>query len=173
MLTWSCKDSIFGKPVHDVHRIRHTGIVVSDLARALPFYRDLLRLEIWADFEDASEYLATVTGVRDARVRMVKLRAADGVSVELLQYLSHPRKLHAPRAACELGCQHVAFEVRDLDELYRRMVSAGVQFHTPPAVSPDGYAKVTYCRDFEGVIVELVELLNAGTSPSASKGASQ
>lgn len=156
-----------------IQRIRHTGIVVSELSRALPFYRDLLGLEVWADFEDASEYLAAVTGVRAARVRMVKLRAPDGVSVELLQYLSHPRPLPPPKAACELGCQHVAFEVRDLDALYRRMASAGVQFHTPPAVSPDGYAKVTYCRDFEGVIVELVELLNAGTTPSASKGASQ
>ena len=40
-----------------VQGIRHTGIVVSDMNRSLPFYRDLLGLEVWADFKDDSEYV--------------------------------------------------------------------------------------------------------------------
>ena len=70
--------------------IRHTGIVVSSLDRPLWFYRDLLGLEVWADFEDDSEYVQAVTAVPGARLRMVKLRASDGGSIELIEYLSHP-----------------------------------------------------------------------------------
>ena len=147
-----------------VQRIRHTGIVVSDLSQSLPFYCDLLGLEVWADFEDDSPYVQAVTGVPGARVRMVKLCAEDGVSIELLQYLSHPPEVPEPRRSCDVGCNHVALQVEDIDSLYRELQSRGIHFHAPPTVSPDGGARVTYCRDPEGVTVELVQILEEGDS---------
>ena len=138
--------------------IRHIGIVVADMRRSLPFYRDLLGMEIWADFQDRSDYVQQVTGVPGANVWMIKLKAADGVSIELLQYLSHPRDLPQPVRACDIGCNHVALQVDDLDALYERLKAAGIRFHAPPAISSDGGAKVTYCRDPEGALVELVEI---------------
>ena len=139
--------------------VRHVGIVVSDLQRSLWFYRDLLGMEPWADFRDSSPYVQSVTGVAGADVRMVKLKATDGVSVDLLQYLSHPQDVPGPVRACDVGCNHVALQVDDLDALYVRLAAHGISFHAPPTVSSDGGAKVTYCRDPEGVMVELVELL--------------
>jgi glyoxylase I family protein len=139
--------------------IRHTGIVVSDMQRSLHFYRDLLGLEVWADFKDDSECVQHVTDVPGANIWMIKLKAKDGVSVELLQYLSHPQEIPEPTRACDVGCNHIAFQVDHLDALYDKMLSADIRFHTPPLVSSDGGAKVTYCRDPEGVIIELVEIL--------------
>jgi catechol 2,3-dioxygenase-like lactoylglutathione lyase family enzyme len=141
---------------------RHVGIVVRNLERCLPFYRDLLGLKVWSDFTDDSAYLAELTLVPEARVRMVKLSAPDGASVELLQYLSHPEREPSvpPRPPSNaLGCSHLALQVDDLDALHSRLKSNGIEFHCPPRVSPDGGAKVTYCRDPEGVIVELVEVI--------------
>jgi len=142
-----------------VTTIRHTGIVVSRLGPSLRFYRDLLGLEVWADFEDDSPYVQAVTDLPGARLRMVKLRAPDGGSIELIEYLSHPRPAPAPDEACAVGCNHVAFQVDDIDALHGKLAAEGVRFHAPPTVSPDGGAKVTYCRDPEGVIVELVQIL--------------
>jgi len=142
-----------------VTAIRHTGIVVSDMKRSLHFYRDLLGLEVWADFEDNSEYVQQVTDIPGANIRMVKLTAEDGVSIELLQYLSHPRGLPEPKRACDVGCNHIALQVDHIDAMYDKMTAAGIRFHSPPLVSSDGGAKVTYCRDPEGVIIELVEIL--------------
>jgi len=142
-----------------IKAIRHTGIVVSDMNRSLPFYRDLLGMEVWADFTDDSEMLQDVTGVPGANVWMVKLKAADGVSIELLRYLSNPQEVPAPNRACDVGCNHVALQVDGLDALYEKLMAAGIRFHAPPTVSADGRAKVTYCRDREDVIVELVEIL--------------
>ena len=144
-----------------VTAIRHIGIVVSDMNQSLRFYRDLLGLEVWADFTDRSDSVQAVTEVPGADIHMVKLKAPDGVSIELLQYRSHPQDVPPPVRACDVGCNHVALQVDDLDSLYNRLKAEGIRFHAPPTVSSDGGAKVTYCRDPEGVIVELVEILGS------------
>ena len=147
-----------------VQTIRHTGIVVSDMARSLEFYRNLLGLEVWADFQDDSEMVQAVTGVPGAKIWMVKLKTPDGTSIELLKYLSHPQPIPPPGRACDVGCNHVAFQVVDLDALYEKLSQHEIRFHVPPMVTSDGSVKLTYCRDPEGVIVELVELLNNNPS---------
>ncbi len=43
-----------------IQAIRHTGIVVSDMDRSLPLYRDLLGMEVWADFKDDSAYVQAI-----------------------------------------------------------------------------------------------------------------
>ncbi len=140
--------------------VRHTGIVVSDMKRSLRFYRDLLGMEIWADFKDDSEMVQAVTDVPGANIWMIKLKAADGVSIELLQYLSNPQDVPEPVKACDVGCNHIALQVDELDTLYKKLIAEGIRFHAPPTISSDGGAKITYCRDPEGVIVELVEILS-------------
>ncbi len=143
-----------------IEAIRHIGIVVGDMDRSVGFYRDLLGMEVWADFIEEGPFIQAVTDLPGAKVRMVKLKAADGVSIELLQYLSHPQSPPPSWQACDVGCNHLALRVSDIDSLYEELKANGVPFHTPPpTVSPDGYGKVTYCRDPEGVIVELVQIL--------------
>ena len=142
-----------------IKAIRHTGIVVSDMQASLRFYRDLLGMEVWADFKDDSQMVQDVTGVTEANLWMIKLKAADGVSIELLQYLSHPQPVPAPRRACDVGCNHVALQVDDLDALHEKLVAEGIEFNVAPTISSEGFAKITYCRDPEGVLVELVEIL--------------
>jgi len=142
-----------------VKAIRHAGIVVSNLETSLPFYRDLLGLEPWWDQIEEGPYMDAVTGVPGARVHTVKLRSRDGVSIELLQYLNTPKPVPSLTHANDVGVNHVAMQVEDLDGLYRKALSAGIRFNTPPVLAGGGKAKVTYCRDPEGVLLELVEIL--------------
>jgi len=140
--------------------IRHTGIVVKDMEQSLRFYRDLLGLEVWADFTDNSEYVQTITGVQGADLWMIKLKAPGGGSVELLKYQSHLQDMPTPRQSYDVGINHIAIQVDDIDALHRKLTSEGIAFNAPPTLSSDNAAKVTYCRDPEGVIVELVEILD-------------
>lgn len=140
--------------------IRHTGIVVSNMATSLPFYRDLLGLEVWWDQIEEGPMMEAVTGVPGARVHTVKLKAPNGVSIELLQYLNTPKPVPALNGSNDVGCNHVAFQVADLDALHAKAAAQGIRFHTAPVVAPGGKAKVTYCRDPEGVVLELVEILS-------------
>jgi catechol 2,3-dioxygenase-like lactoylglutathione lyase family enzyme len=141
---------------------RHFGIVVSDLDGALAFYRDLLGLKEVRRMEESGTFIETVLALPDARVTTVKLEASPGgVQIELLQFHSHPAAAMAPRPAYELGPTHLALTVDDLDTLHRRMVAAGLPFLSPPQRSVDGRARVAFCRDPEGTLLELVEVVSA------------
>jgi catechol 2,3-dioxygenase-like lactoylglutathione lyase family enzyme len=142
-----------------VTAIRHTGIVVSDMETSLPFYRDLLGLQPWWDQIEEGPFMEAVTAVSGARVHTVKLKSPDGVSIELLQYLNTPKPVPHLTNSNDVGCNHVALQVSNLDELYEKAVAAGICFNTPPVLAGGGKAKVTYCRDPEGVLLELVEIL--------------
>ncbi|MFN0166969.1 MAG: VOC family protein [Bryobacteraceae bacterium] len=142
-----------------VTKIRHTGIVVSNMEMSLPFYRDLLGLKVWWDPIEEGPMVEAVTAVPGARIHTVKLKAPDGVSIELPHYLNTPRPVPPLNASNNVGCNHVALQVGDLDALYRKASAQGIRFHTPPTLAGGGKAKVTCCREPEGVIVELVEIL--------------
>jgi len=137
--------------------IRHAGIVISDLEKALHFYRDLLGLKVAKRMDESSDYIDKISGLKNVRVTTVKLAADDGNLIELLYYHSHLRKVDAEKEICQIGISHVAFAVENLDVEYERLSKAGVQFNYPPQTSPDGYAKVTFCKDPDGTPIELVE----------------
>jgi catechol 2,3-dioxygenase-like lactoylglutathione lyase family enzyme len=141
--------------------VRHVGIVVRDLERALAFYRDGLGLAVVKQADEQGAYLDNMLALPGVRVTTVKLRAPDGgpTLVELLRFREPPNEDGLPRALSAIGPSHVAFTVADLDLAFARLEAAGVRFHAPPQLSPDGYAKVTYCRDPDGTPVELVEVL--------------
>ena len=141
--------------------IRHTGIVVTDMEKALRFYRDLLGLKVVKDFKEQGDYIDNISGLSAVRLRMVKLTADDGSMIELLQYLSHPREARDNHQICDIGCSHIAFTVDDIDKEYTRLLESGVRFNCPPYNSPDGYAKVTFCYDPNGTSIELVEVLDS------------
>lgn len=142
-------------------RIRHAGIVVTEMEKALRFYRDLLGLtNVLSDSVVQSAFYDDVTGTPGARIRLVVLEAAGGGCVELLEYLSHPKAPRENTQASDIGCSHVAFFVDDIDQKYEDLCAAGVRFNCPPALHPTGYAKLTYCHDFDGTIVELVEIVD-------------
>jgi len=139
--------------------IRHIGIVVSNLDQALHFYRDLLGLKVEKEMEEAGDYIDKISSLKNICVRTVKMAADDGNLVELLYYKSHPTEPDQNRAINKIGCSHVAFTVLNLEYEYQRLKKHGVSFHAPPQYSPDGYAKVTFCKDPDGTLIELVEVL--------------
>lgn len=140
--------------------IRHTGIVVSDMERSLDFYRDLLGLKVVKDFREEGEYIDKISGLSGVKVWMIKLAADDGTMVELLKYMSHPQEVPDNPQICDIGCSHIAFTVDDVDREFIRLSEKGVKFNSHPCVSSDGYAKVAFCQDPDGVFIELVEVLS-------------
>ena len=51
------------------------------------------------------------------------------------------------------------FTVEDLEKTFEVLSKNGVHFNAPPQHSPDGYAKVTFCRGPENLFLELVEVI--------------
>lgn len=139
--------------------IRHMGIVITNKEKSLHFYRDLLGLKIVKELGESGNYIETVCGIKGVEVNTIKMSANDGGLIELLLFKSHPGKIDPNRDLCSIGPTHIAFSVKNLDEEYKKLISSGVEFVSPPQISPDGYAKVAFCKDPDGTPIELVEVL--------------
>ena len=139
-------------------KLRHVGITVVDIERSLTFYRDLLGFKIHRDMEESGNYIDNFSGIKDIKVRTCKMTASDGSMIELLQYRSHPGKARQ-KLITVIGCSHFALTVDDLDTLYRKLTDSGVNFNSEPQFSPDKYAKIAFCKDPDGILIELVQEL--------------
>jgi catechol 2,3-dioxygenase-like lactoylglutathione lyase family enzyme len=145
-----------------VTRIDHVGITVSDLDRALGFYRDLLGLRVLADSTLSEPEVADLLGFDSVQLRIADLDSGDGRVVELIQYLQ-PKGTRIDYQSADPATAHIAFTVDDLASVHERLVRAGATIVSrrpitisEPGGSFDG-AICLYVRDPDGVILELVQ----------------
>lgn len=145
-----------------VSRIDHVGITVSDLDRALGFYRDLLGLRVIADSTVSEPEVAELLGLDSARLRIVDLDSGDGRLVELIQYLE-PKRRRIAYDSSDPATAHVAFTVDDLAAVRERLRAAGATIvsRRPITINEPGGAFdgaiCLYVRDPDGMILELVQ----------------
>jgi len=139
--------------------VRHIGIVVTNIENSLKFYRDLLGLKIERSMNESGTYIDNMLGFKNVQVKTVKMSAPNGNTlVELLEF-NAPVGNNAIRNVHDVGASHVAFTVSDIDETYQKLKQSGVKFNAPPQLSPDGYAKVTFCFDPDKTPIEIVQVL--------------
>ena len=138
---------------------RHTGIIVKDMKESLYFYRDILGLKVIQDFSDSSEYINKITGITNADVHMIKLKADDDTVLEILEYRNHPTKL-IEQPVYNVGASHIALQVRNADDAYNKLTENNVRIISEPVFSSEGIAKVFFCFDPNDVRIELVEMLD-------------
>ena len=137
---------------------RHTGIICKDIQKSLVFYKDYLGLRVIQDFWDDSDYINEITGIKEANIHMIKLKADDGTIVELVDYTTHPTNL-LEQEIYNVGVCHIAFQVYDIEKAYDVLSEKGVNFLSKPILSSEGIAKVCFCMDPNNIRIELVEML--------------
>lgn len=134
----------------------HTAICVDDFDAAKQFYLDILGFEVEGEMDQRSEpALGRVVGLPGAVVRWAMLKR-DAYRVEVFKYYT-PQGRKVPNQQCDSGYTHMAFEVSDLDECYRRVIAAGFKTTTEPQELRGGYAKVIYVLAPEGNVTELLQ----------------
>jgi len=140
-----------------IRNIRHTGIVVRNHEKAVPFYEGMGFLMLKREMEKGP-YIDMVVGLKNVKVETAKLKSPCGAVLELLQYHSHPSdKKIRNQQSNDLGCSHIAITVDDIDKCLNYIQECGGS--TASALSSpvaDG-VRVAYCHDPEGVLIEVVE----------------
>lgn len=144
-----------------IDSIRHIGFVVRNIEKSLEFYCENLGLEIYRRYTEEGPFIDNLTGIKNVRLEWVKLIIPAGGLIELLQYHSphDPDVLSeaSPSPSNKLGCSHVALTVQDLSILYTKLISNGYTCKSKPLLAPGGKAKILYCHDPDGAILELIE----------------
>ena len=143
-----------------VRRFFHGGITVSDMAKALSFYRDGLGLELEYDRIADAPYLRTVLGLEFKHIRVVYLKVPGGGFVELLEYAGIETVPAASRP-CDPGSGHLCLYVDDVESMYRRMRQLGFPARSSGVVDiisgPNQGARSVYILDQDGYAVELFQ----------------
>jgi catechol 2,3-dioxygenase-like lactoylglutathione lyase family enzyme len=147
-----------------------TALTVSDLARSLEFYCDLLGFRVAAKLPPAAErdrwdaYHEKVCGIPGAQITVVYLEAPDGEThLELIEYVRPKAATPARRGLNEPGTVIVALGVRGAEAIVRRLREAGVAVLSDPVPyrSDDGVASTTtYLYDPDGNALCLFETLD-------------
>jgi catechol 2,3-dioxygenase-like lactoylglutathione lyase family enzyme len=109
----------------------HAMVYVHDVARALPFYRDLLGFKVIEQFRGSGSPV------------YARLRSPSGRTTLALHQLDPGQALH------QNGGIRLYFEVKNLEKFCRKLAAAGVRFLQPPKVMPWGW-KHAYLRDPDG-----------------------
>jgi catechol 2,3-dioxygenase-like lactoylglutathione lyase family enzyme len=144
-----------------IRGIHHTAISTGDLERSVAFYRDLLGFEVVLDHEwpEGVPNLNATHGLPETAARVLLLKRGNSM-IELFQYQTPtPRPADPSRRLCDHGIIHFCLDVVDIDAEYERLKAAGMHFHCAPVQNGD--AKMTYGRDPDGNVIELLEFLKA------------
>jgi catechol 2,3-dioxygenase-like lactoylglutathione lyase family enzyme len=131
----------------------HVGLTVSDLEETLPFYRDVLGLDVLDRFSVEGEAFADAVGVDGAGADFAHLDA-NGVRLELVEYDPEAEPRSKPQLN-EPGATHVGLAVADLEAFYADL-SEEVPTISEPRTTASG-TSICFLRDPEGNLVEILE----------------
>jgi len=135
----------------------HFGIHVGDLARATRFYVEGLGFERM-DRADRVEGLEDLLGLPDAVTHTQFVRHPGGMTVELWA-LESGRSTGDGQAkpSNERGLSHLCMVVDDLDAAAARIVDYGGT-RLDATRTHNGYGRLMFCADPDGVRIEIVEV---------------
>ncbi len=128
-------------PAPRIERLDHVAIRVSDLGRALAFYRDLLGFRVLGQIDvPGSDPPHTLTHLDTGRATLVL--ASEG---------------GAPPPSGERGnVLYLALRVSGLDAMVTRLAHAGVTLHSAPVNTPYG-VRLAVIADPDGTLLHLIE----------------
>ncbi len=139
----------------------HTGITVSNLERALAFWRDVLGFEPSHTAHQTGEMASEITGVAGAEIKLAVVKAPGGHKIELLEYLAPAeRKRHVNLRPCDVGSVHVALIVDDLAAVLSAINASGWKAAGKPQTlqsGPNAGKRVVYVRDPDGTTIEFMQ----------------
>ena len=142
-----------------IKNIRHTGLVISDIDKSLQFYEKLLGFKVIKMQKEEGHYINELLDLPNASVTTIKMTVPEDQMLELLYFHDLDCEDRKKRIN-DIGLTHISLTVSDVAQAYSKLTEKGIKFLSSPQESPDGYAKVAFCIDPDGVFIELVEVLN-------------
>ena len=141
----------------EVTGFNHTNFTVSDLDRAIAFFRDALGFELLSRAPRSPELIGRMTGLPAPDIEVAFVQG-PGHRIELIQYRSPPPGRVEGRL-CDAGSAHLALDVGDV----RAAVAAAGRFGFALVgeviaidAGPNQGREVCYLQDADGVTIEFI-----------------
>ena len=145
--------------------IYHININATDLERSRAFY-EMLGFQMVHEFGQAGQPdLDNGLGLpyTDTRAYFMGLGHRFETVLDLVEW-KQPRSVGQPLGMTDIGIPRIALRVKNIDALYANLRARGVEFLTEPHTLTflKRASRFVCCKDPDGVIIELVELLKKG-----------
>ena len=141
-----------------VRGFNHTGFVVTDLDRAIGFFRDLLGFEVLSRAPRDPALMGRMTRLPQPELEIVHLQG-PGHRIELLHYATNGiRNADQPRVYDD-GAAHVALDVDDMDAAVAASAAHGLELVGEVVTidaGPNRGRKVVYLQSAYGLTIELI-----------------
>ena len=132
-------------------RFCHLVVGVTDMDRAMAFYRGLLGMDVVFDQLISGEsFDAALHATRQQEGRVV-----GGLMIELLS-LGGSKPAETPKRRGVVGIQNISLSVPDLDDTYSQITHAGYEPDQEPFEI--GGVRMFFVKDPDGTPVEFIEL---------------
>jgi catechol 2,3-dioxygenase-like lactoylglutathione lyase family enzyme len=143
----------------EVRGFNHTGVIVTDLDRAIGFFRDLLGFEVLARGPRDPALIGRMTRLPRPEVEIAYLEG-PGHRVELIRYATNGiRNFEQPKVYDD-GAAHIALDVDDVPAAVEGAAAHGLQpvgeIVTIDA-GPNRGRKVVYLESAYGLLIEFIE----------------
>jgi catechol 2,3-dioxygenase-like lactoylglutathione lyase family enzyme len=139
----------------------HLVVGVTDMDRALAFYRDVLGMEVVFETLISGEPFDAVLHAKRKQEGRVVGGLLGGLMVELLSLAGKPTTDKPARRGLT-GIHNVSLSVADLDDTHRRLTAAGYQPDQEPFEI--GGVRMFFVQDPDGTPVEFIELPDGARS---------
>jgi len=135
----------------------HHSYTVSDMDRAMAFYRDMLGLKVLRIGQPKGRGIEEGTGLSEVDFMLAHMGFDDDESIEFF-YFVHPKgKQQQEFRLCDVGCSRVAFNVDNVQQAYEEFQSKGARFISRPVhpIAERPEITMVYMLDPDNYVVEL------------------
>jgi len=143
-----------------IKNIRHTGIVIKDIDKALHFYRDILGMKVIKQERLSGHQISALLGEKDVDLTYIKLAVGEPTSrsyVSCLLELYYFHNLILPPIVPTFN--HIALTVSNLNEVIFRFSRERIPLTCIPQLDKQGKHLMAFCRDYDDNLIEIVEEL--------------
>jgi len=140
-----------------IRAVDHIGISVSNMDRAIRFFREGLGAQVTEPHLHDDPRIGTIVGIPGLQ-NIICQASLGRQRFELLQYVVPQGRQAENHRPCDPGHIHIALAVEDIAGVIDRLGDYGFEPAGPVqhGVGGSGLA-ASYCYGFDGLVIELIE----------------
>ena len=106
--------------------IRHSGIVTKNLDKSLKFWCGILKFKIKKDINESGKNLSDIFGLKNVKVRTIKLSDEKNNLIELLYFYNAPKVTKNLFFPYSLGITHISITVKNIKSKFQLLKNINI-----------------------------------------------
>lgn len=134
-------------------KIRHAGIVVSNLPKAIHFYCEILGFHITRQGKETGPWIDEIFQKSNMEITTIKFE--EGLELIIIKQFRPIKWIDFQ--LYDVGISHISFTVKNIHAVLTKLEEAKIPYISSLKTDRSEPTKVFFCRDYDGNYLEFVE----------------